>query len=124
METACINQELELYLWYKRYNQPMCGVFPIVATNTLKNELCITNKTENDIYDLITPPLRSLSEPTTLYLHRTDGYNSLLKSKPPVFVSPAAALTTPVTPYKCHIKPFVTPTVRQVCSKDGLSQAT
>ena len=79
MDKASINQQLELYLRYKRYKQPICDVFPIIAVNALKTELCIINETGNNSCDLITLHPRSPSELPTVYLHRINDnhYNGL-----------------------------------------------
>ena len=41
--TASINQQLDLYLRYRRYKQPICDVFLIIEANALKTELGIIN---------------------------------------------------------------------------------
>ena len=107
-----LNQQLELYLRYKRYKQPICDVFPIIAANALKTELCIINQTGNNSCDLITLPPRSPSKLPILYLHRINGnhYNGLQRSPAPyssqcLATQPSAALVTPAGPDECHIKP-------------------
>ena len=101
-----INQQLDFYSRYKRYNQPIRNIVPIIAANALKNEPSLINETRNEICYLVALSPRSASELPALYMHIIYGnrYNGLLIAKFPApwsierFVQPSAALTTPAQP--------------------------
>ena len=73
VDEASINQQLELYLRFRRYKQPIFDVFPIIAANALKTKLCIINETGNNSCDLKTLLPRTPSELPNLYMHRING---------------------------------------------------
>ena len=130
VDKASINQQIELYLRYKRYKQTICDVFPIIAANALKTELCITNEFGTNSCDFITLPPRSPIEIPNLYLHRIhcNHYNGLQRSPAPyssqcLAIQPSAALVTPAEPNECHIKPSaaLSTTVQDECHTREIS---
>ena len=138
VDKASRNQQLELYLRYKRYKQPICDVFPIIAANALKTELCIINETGNNSCDLITLPPRSPNELPTLYLHRINGnhYNGLQSfsaqnrhQTTPSAVPPAIpqvdnhAVLHSASQVNCRTKSSVAHTPWQISSEGGQSRA-
>ena len=138
MDKASINQQLELYLTYKRYKQPICDVFPIIAANALKTELCIINETGNNSCDLITLPPKSPSEQPTLYLHRINDnhYNGLqsVSAQNRHQTTPSAvplaipqvdnhALLHSASQVNCRTKSSVAHTPWQISSEGGQSRA-